>query len=145
MKLQDRLQKIAEYAVSRGLTSRRHQWSDMAKAAGCTPANMRNAARGEQVKMDEDLLKKIAKWAGVRPEFACAGMGPMLEGSSSSGDVTSYTGQVRASVDAAAAPAAHVGWSREATILAMLLDRISDEATRNQAFAEASAILVRAA
>jgi len=142
MKLQDRLHKIAEYAVSRGLTSRRHQWSDMAKAAGCTPANMRNAARGEQTKMDEDLLKKLAKWAGVRAEFTCAGVGPMIDGLSA-GASASYSDQVRSTVDKAAAASATIGWSREATILAMLLDRISDDGRRQQAFSEASAILVR--
>lgn len=142
MKLQDRLHKIAEYAVSRGLTSRRHQWSDMAKAAGCTPANMRNAARGEQTKMDEDLLKKLAKWAGVRAEFTCAGVGPMIDGVGTGGSA-SYSDQVRSTVDQAAAASAAIGWSREATILAMLLERISDDGRRQQAFSEASAILVR--
>lgn len=143
MKLQDRLHKIAEYAVSRGLTSKRHQWSDMAKAAGCTPANMRNAARGEQVKMDEDLLKKLAKWAGVRPEFACAGIGQMLDGSPPGSSSANYAAHVRGEVDHASGISAQTGWTREATILAMLLDRITDDAKRKQAFSDASAILVR--
>lgn len=143
MKLRDRLHKIAEHAVARGLTTKRHQWSDMAKAAGCTPANMRNAAKGAQAKMDEDLLKALAKWAGIRSEFACTGMGAMLESSKAEDAEASSPTAVRAQVDAAHEAASGVGWSREATILAMLCDRITDQEARRSAFAEASAILVR--
>ena len=143
MKLQDRLHKIAEHAVMRGLTTKRHQWSDMAKAAGCTPANMRNAARGEQTKMDEDLLKALAKWAGIRSEFACTGMGAMLEAHRPGDAANIDAAKVRSEVDAAHEAASGAGWSREATILAMLCDRVTDPANRRLAFAEASAILVR--
>lgn len=143
MKLQDRLHKIAEHAVLRGLTTKRHQWADMAKAAGCTPANMRNAAKGAQAKMDEHLLKAIAKWAGIRYEFACTGMGAMVDTQRPDEANNTYTGKVRSDVDDAHAASAGTGWSREATILAMLCDRITDPDARRIAFAEASAILVR--
>lgn len=93
--------------------------------------------------MDEDLLKSLAKWSGVRAEFACTGLGAMLDAPQpDSNDSTTFS-KVRSDVDAAHEAASGAGWSREATILAMLCDRITDPAARRLAFAEASAILVR--
>lgn len=93
--------------------------------------------------MDEDLLKSLAKWSGIRAEFACTGMGAMLD-APKPGDATSASSsKVQQDVDAAHEAASGAGWSREATILAMLCDRVTDPAARRLAFAEASAILVR--
>jgi len=52
----------------------------MAKAAGCSYQNVRQAATGEQATMDRAMLKKIAKWAGVNELFMVDGLGPMLAG-----------------------------------------------------------------
>lgn len=78
MDLQTRLNKVAEHLIAENKSTRRTWKGDMAKAAGCSYQNIRQAAVGEQLSMDHVLLKRIAAWAGVNEKFLVDGMGPML-------------------------------------------------------------------
>lgn len=78
MDLQTRLNKVAEHLIAEKKTTRRNWKGDMAKAAGCSYQNIRQAAVGEQLSMDHVLLKRIAAWAGVNERFVVDGVGPML-------------------------------------------------------------------
>jgi len=84
MNLQTRLQQVALHLID-GKTCTTRTWKKkMANAAGCSYQNIRQAANGEQLTMDPELLRRIAVWAGVNERFMVHGLGPMLSSPGSS-------------------------------------------------------------
>jgi len=78
MNLQTRLNQVAMHLIEAKLCSTRTWKRKMADAAGCSYQNIRQAAIGDQVTMDEVYLRRIAGWAGVSERFMVLGVGPML-------------------------------------------------------------------
>jgi len=90
----------------------------MAEAAGCSYQNIAQAAKGEQLSMDAELLRRIAKWSGVSEEWMVFDIGQMVDTQNdqqSASDFPGYT--VRPYSDTKTVRAPVVEWARLGTDL----------------------------
>ncbi|HET8686407.1 MAG TPA: helix-turn-helix transcriptional regulator [Methanosarcina sp.] len=80
MNLQDRLKAAADHAIKTKRSAGARKWTkEMAKAAGCSYQNVRQAVNGLQSEMKPEFLRKIAEWAGVSSEWLIHDIGQMVE------------------------------------------------------------------
>jgi phage repressor protein C with HTH and peptisase S24 domain len=78
MDLASRLNAIAKHLIESKRETHRSWKGSMARAAGCSYANIRQAANGDQATMDYVYLSRIASWARVSERFLLDGVGPLL-------------------------------------------------------------------
>lgn len=119
MDLQQRINAAGAYAVKNGRASGPRKWRrEMAEAAGCSYQNIAQAAKGEQLSMDAELLRRIAKWSGVSEEWMVFDIGQMVDTQNdqqSASDFPGYT--VRPYSDTKTVRAPVVEWARLGTDL----------------------------